>query len=128
MSPNRYFIINKPPNMLSQFIKTELACLSDLNFTFPANTHAIGRLDKDSEGLLILTTDKRITRLLFQGPQPHNRTYLVKVRYAVKPESLEALRTGIPIRVKHGLEYMTAPCEVDIVHMPEGLFPNPYET
>jgi len=57
---HRYFIIHKPYDMLSQFIGAEDAPkLGDLDFDFPEDIHAIGRLDKQSEGLLILTTNKK---------------------------------------------------------------------
>jgi len=66
LCPHRYFIIHKPRNMVSQFVSShDVRLLGDLDFDFPEGTHAIGRLDKDSEGLLLLTTNKRITRLLF---------------------------------------------------------------
>jgi 16S rRNA U516 pseudouridylate synthase RsuA-like enzyme len=65
-SPHRYFIINKPYNMVSQFISSHnVRLLGDLDFDFPEGTHAIGRLDNHSEGLLLLTTNKKVTRLLF---------------------------------------------------------------
>ena len=65
---NRYFILNKPFNMVSQFVSThDVQLLGNLDFDFPPGTHAIGRLDNDSEGLLILTTNKKVTRLLFFG-------------------------------------------------------------
>jgi 23S rRNA pseudouridine2457 synthase len=120
---NRYFIINKPYNMLSQFTsKDEGKMLGDLAFTFPESTHAVGRLDKESEGLLILTTNKKVTRLLFQSAIPHKRTYLVKVKNEVSPEKLDQLRTGITIRVNGGGHYITAPCEAAIVKKPPDLF------
>ena len=114
--------------MLSQFISGDMVGLHDLNYPFPEGIHAIGRLDKDSEGLLLLTTNKKVTRLLFQGEKLHKRTYLVKVRYTVSQESLAALRNGISIRIKGGDNYITTPCDVDIVPMPEGLFANPFES
>ena len=78
---HRYFIINKPYNMVSQFVSThDVGLLSDLDFDFPENTHAIGRLDNHSEGLLILTTNKKVTRLLFSSAIAHKRTYLVQVK------------------------------------------------
>jgi 23S rRNA pseudouridine2457 synthase len=120
---HRYFIINKPYNMVSQFVSPDkVGLLGELNFDFPEGIHAIGRLDNHSEGLLILTTDKRITRLLFEGKTPHKRTYLVQVKNKVDPEDLRRLQTGVIIRVKGGLDYNTAPCDVEIVPKPAHLF------
>ncbi len=125
---NRYFIINKPYNMVSQFVsKEEVGLLGDLDFDFPEGIHAIGRLDSLSEGLLILTTNKRVTKLLFQGKAPHKRTYIIRVKNKVSPENLELLRTGVTIKVKGGVDYLTPPCEVDIIPEPEYLFPHQLE-
>jgi 23S rRNA pseudouridine2457 synthase len=120
---DRYFVVNKPYDMVSQFVSShEVRVLGELGFDFPAGTHPIGRLDKDSEGLLILTTDKRVTRLLFQGEVPHRRTYLVKVKHVVREESVMSLRQGLTIRVRGGGYYVTAPCEAELAPEPEGLF------
>ena len=63
-NPNRYFIINKPYKMVSQFVSPDnVRLLGDLEFDFPEGTHAVGRLDNNSEGLLILTTNKKVTVL-----------------------------------------------------------------
>ncbi|HTL09998.1 MAG TPA: pseudouridine synthase [Chitinophagaceae bacterium] len=121
--PHRYFAINKPYDMLSQFkSEREAALLGDLNFPFPPGTHAIGRLDKQSEGLLLLTTNKKITKLLFQGTIPHTRTYLVRVKNTMSKEALEAMRAGLHIRGKGGEHYLTAPCPVEVVEEPTDLF------
>jgi 23S rRNA pseudouridine2457 synthase len=126
-STHRYFMINKPFNMESQFISHhETVLLRDLDYAFPEGIHAIGRLDKHSEGLLLLTTNKKITKLLFNSGVKHKRTYLVKVKYKVSTENLERLRTGVTIRIKGGSLYLTPPCEVDIVEPPADLFPLPY--
>src|SRR5438046_2532135 len=109
----RYFILNKPYDMVSQFVSTHrVRLLTDLDFKFPEGTHAIGRLDNHSEGLLILTTDKRVTRLLFLADCPHKRTYLVQVNNFISPQSLCLLQTGVTIRVKNGEDYITPPCDV----------------
>ena len=109
--------------MVSQFVSShEVRVLGDLGYDFPEGTHAVGRLDINSEGLLILTTDKRVTRLLFQSKVPHRRTYLVKVKYAVSAESLEQLRKGVTIRVRGGGFYVTAPCEAETIPEPVGVF------
>ncbi len=109
--------------MVSQFISShEVALLGDLDFEFPPGTHAIGRLDNHSEGLLLLTTNKKITRLLFESSIPHKRTYLVQAKNLVSAERLEQLRAGIPIRVKGGGDYTTTPCDVVVVESPGSLF------
>lgn len=128
MGIHRYFILNKPYKMVSQFVSThDVRLLGDIKFDFPEGTHAIGRLDNHSEGLLLLTTNQKITRLLFQGEMPHSRTYLVQVKNRVSEESLQRLRTGIAIRIKGGTDYITTPCDVSIVEQPENLFSSGYE-
>jgi len=126
---HRYFVINKPCDMVSQFISShDVGLLGDLDFEFPEGTHAIGRLDNHSEGLLILTTNKKVTRLLFQGETTHKRTYLVQVKNVISPETLEQLRTGISIRVKGGGYYTSTPCDVSITNQPPNLFLSGHET
>lgn len=105
--------------MVSQFVSThDVRLLGSLSFEFPEGTHAIGRLDKESEGLLLLTTDKKITALLFQGKQPHSRTYLVQVKNKVSPETVQKLSEGISISAKLGAEFTTTACKVKLVEKP----------
>jgi 23S rRNA pseudouridine2457 synthase len=119
---NRYFIINKPYKMVSQFVSPDnVNLLGKLDFDFPEGIHAIGRLDNNSEGLLILTTNKRVTKLLFESDTPHKRTYVIQVEKKVGPETLEKLKTGISIRVKGGGYYTTSPCDVEIIDKPANL-------
>jgi len=126
---NRYFIINKPYNMVSQFVSPDdVRLLGALGYDFPEGIHAIGRLDNLSEGLLILTTNKRVTKLLFQGEMPHKRTYLVRVRHVVNQESLQKLQTGVTIRIKGDINYTTPPCDVKIIEEPANLFPHQMES
>ncbi|RFM27451.1 pseudouridine synthase [Deminuibacter soli] len=122
---HRYFVLNKPYNMLSQFvgIHETAPMLGSLDFDFPEGIHAVGRLDRQSEGLLLLTTNKKVTRLLFLGEQPHNRTYLVRVKNVVTPETLERLRTGVPIIIQGGETYISTPCDVQLEPEPVDLFP-----
>ncbi len=128
MNRHRYFILNKPYNMVSQFVSTHaVRLLGELDFDFPEGTHAIGRLDNHSEGLLLLTTDKRVTRLLFQGKQPHSRTYLVQVKNRVGAESLQRLREGVTIKIQKGQDYITPACDVTIEECPPFAFSSGYE-
>lgn len=121
---HRYFILNKPANMVSQFVSShDVRLLGDLDFKFPDGTHAIGRLDKDSEGLLLLTTDKRVTRLVFLAKEPHLRTYLVLVQNLVTPARLHELQAGIPITIKSGETYIAKPFSLTAVEEPTALYP-----
>lgn len=120
MNTDRYFIIYKPVNMVSQFISShKVNLLGNLNFDFPEGTHAIGRLDQNSEGLLLLTTNKKITKLLFQGEKPHVRTYLVQVKNKVTQETVKKLEQGIGISSNDGSTYLTTPCAVKLVEQPD---------
>lgn len=108
--------------MVSQFISShEVNLLGQLNYKFPPGIHAVGRLDNHSEGLLILTTNKKVTRLLFLADTPHKRTYLVQVNNTLSKESLQRLRTGVAIRIQNGEQYITPACEVHIVEDPEAV-------
>jgi 23S rRNA pseudouridine2457 synthase len=127
MSEYKYYIIYKPCPMLSQFIGTDQRCLVHLDYDFPEGIHAIGRLDNLSEGLLILTTNKKVTRLLFKAKEPHKRTYLVRVKGNVSAERLEQLRTGVTFKIAEGIMYTTDPCDVDIVERPANLSVGRYD-
>ncbi len=121
---HRYFIVNKPPGIVSQFVSThDVGLLGDLDFKFPEGTHALGRLDMDSEGLLLLTTDKRATRLLFLDSTPHLRTYLVMVQNKVTPNTFLQLKDGIPIKVKNAETYIAKPTAIKIISNPKELYP-----
>lgn len=110
--------------MVSQFVSPhKVGLLGDLHFDFPEGIHAIGRLDNESEGLLILTTDKRVTRLLFLAEKPHLRSYLVMVQNEMTQETFQQLREGIPIKIKEGEIYIAKPVSVERIIEPEKLYP-----
>jgi 23S rRNA pseudouridine2457 synthase len=71
----------------------------------------------------LITTNKKITTLLFESSVPHKRTYLVQVKHRVSNESLEQLRRGVAIRITGELFYTTPSCEVHIVQPSQ--FPSP---
>jgi len=113
--------------MVSQFVSSHTVnLLGDLDFKFPEGIHAIGRLDNLSEGLLILTTNKKITSLLFESKRGHRRTYLVLVNHAVTEERLQLLRDGVSFRIRGGDYYSSNFCEAEIVTNPQIAFPSPY--
>jgi len=108
--------------MVSQFVSVEdVPLLSHLSFQFPADTHVIGRLDALSEGLLLLTTNKKVMDLLFKSLHPHRRTYLVRVLRVMTPETVQQLQQGVTIRVRGKGDHLTAPCEVQLLDAPPAL-------
>jgi 23S rRNA pseudouridine2457 synthase len=105
--------------MVSQFVSShDVPLLGDIDFDFPEGTHAIGRLDKNSEGLLLLTTNTKVTRLLFHGEKRHTRTYLVQVINQIQPETISKLASGIAISASEGKKFITTACEVKLVNKP----------
>ncbi len=114
--------------MVSQFVSSHpVRLLGEIKFDFPEGIHAIGRLDNHTEGLLILTTDKRVTKLLFTSGKPHKRTYYALVLKKVTPETVEQLRNGVSFNIAGNAIYTSTPCEVDIVDEPNFVFPSPYK-
>jgi 23S rRNA pseudouridine2457 synthase len=97
-----YFIIYKPFGVLSQFTKEteDQKTLADLEFEFPKDVYPVGRLDADSEGLLILSNDKKLNEALLHPKNKHNRCYLAQVEGIPTEESLKQLRNGVPFKVK----------------------------
>ncbi len=120
---NRYFIIYKPYKMVSQFVSPYLQNkLGDLDFIFPQGTNAVGRLDDESEGLLILTTDKTLTQRLLHPTNKHKRNYTVQVEKIISDENITKLNTGIEILIKgQNRLYTTQACVVTRIDKPENL-------
>jgi 23S rRNA pseudouridine2457 synthase len=106
MPSHQYYIIYKPFGMLSQFSpegdKPTLAMLGN----FPKDVYPVGRLDSDSEGLLILTNDKTLNNRLLNPKFAHWRTYWAQVDGDVSEEALLKLRQGVTITVD-GKPYAT---------------------
>jgi 23S rRNA pseudouridine2457 synthase len=79
-------------------------------FDLPKDIYPIGRLDFDSEGLLVLSNDKGLNQLLLQPTLAHEREYLVQVDGDIDPSALLLLESGVPIAVD-GKIYLTKPCQ-----------------
>jgi len=111
-----YFVIYKPFGMLSQFSREhpEHITLADLDFNFPKDVYPVGRLDKDSEGLLILTNDKRLTDKLLNPKHKHWRSYWVQVDNIPTPVTLRQLATGVEIKINKKI-HSTAPAKVELL-------------
>ena len=114
MSQHHHFIIFKPYGYLSQFIyelKRPKKLLGEL-YNFPENTMAIGRLDEDSEGLLLLTTDGMMSEIV--RSKKVEKEYYVQVDGIVTQEAIEALKNGVLIGF-NGKKYLTKKCDARIL-------------
>ena len=112
----RYFIANKPFNVICQFTQGSEGqrTLADLNFDFPKDIYPIGRLDIDSEGLLLMTNDRRLNHTLLNPQFAHERTYLSLVQDIPTEESLEKFRNGLDIKIEKK-RHITLPCKCNRV-------------
>ena len=110
---NQYFVIYKPFDMLSQFTREHPShkTLADLDLVFDKDIYPVGRLDRDSEGLLLLTNDKRLNALLLHPTNKKTKTYLVQVDGQIDHEAIQKLQQGVPIKVNKKI-YQTLPCDV----------------
>lgn len=97
MPQNRYFIIYKPFGILSQF-SGEANTLKKVG-DFPSDVYPVGRLDKDSEGLLLITNDKALNHQLLNPSFAHQRTYLAQVEGIPTAEAIGKLEKGVEINV-----------------------------
>lgn len=118
---HRYFIVYKPYGYLSQFTKEvpEHLTLADLG-KFPKDVYPVGRLDKDSEGLLIITNDKSLNQALLNPKFQHKRTYLAQVEGVPTKEAIQSLRKGLEIKVD-GKLYQTQPANARLLKEPPSL-------
>lgn len=105
----RYILFHKPYGVLSQFTPEDGA-RSLIEFDLPKGVYAAGRLDKDSEGLLLLTDDGPLIEKLLNPKNEKQKTYWVLVERVPTAESLEKMRKGLKIE-----DYITKPCEVRIL-------------
>ncbi len=108
----RYFIIFKPYQVLSQFSPEEGKQTLKNIFNVPNDVYPVGRLDYDSEGLLILTNDKQLNHRLLNPQWTHEREYWVQVDGAIDEAALNSLRAGVTISLANG-PYNTRACKAE---------------
>lgn len=96
----RYFALYKPYGFLSQFSGEKSDHLLGELFDFPKDVYPIGRLDKDSEGLLLLTNDNALKHRLLDPTFKHKKTYLVQVEGDIHEKAIELLMNG-NLEIKH---------------------------
>ena len=114
---SRVILFNKPFGVLSQFTdkgtegspRPNLSAYIDVPGVYP-----VGRLDRDSEGLLVLTDDGRLHARISSPKYKQPKTYLVQVEGRPAPGQLEALRQGVPLK-----DGPTRPAKVEEIAPPD---------
>lgn len=114
-----HFKIYKPYGFLSQFITQQKTrrnkrLLGELH-DFPEGTMAIGRLDEDSEGLLLLTTDGKVSAEI--TGKKVEKEYYVQVDGIITAEAIAKMREGVEIGIQ-GKKYLTSHCKANILSSP----------
>jgi 23S rRNA pseudouridine2457 synthase len=114
---HKYFIVYKPFNVLSQFTSQEGKQTLKDHFKVPDDLYPVGRLDFDSEGLLILTNDKALNHRLLNPRFAHEREYWVQVEGTISQSAIDHLQLGVSISID-GKPYHTRPCKVQLFPLP----------
>ncbi|MBI5477175.1 MAG: pseudouridine synthase [Ignavibacteriales bacterium] len=120
MNKNCYIILNKPYATLCQFTDSEGRDTLGNYGPFPKDLYPAGRLDADSEGLVLLTNDGLLKSFLLEPRYKHPRTYLAQIERIPSEESLEKLRNGIIIEKKK-----TLPAEIRMLKEEPVIPPRP---
>ena len=106
---------NKPFAVLSQFSSDQSPNRTLAEFGFPPGVYPVGRLDADSEGLLILSDQPKWNARLLRPGQGHEREYWVQVEGVATPEKLQRLATGVVIQGR-----ATLPCAAHALEQAPG--------
>ena len=117
MNNHRHFIFHKPYGTISQFInphKRKKNLLGDF-FNYPKKTMAIGRLDVNSEGLLLLTTNGKVSEKIRSSTI--EKEYYVQVDGSIKQENINILKSGVIIGFE-GKKYTTKSCKSSLIPVP----------
>jgi 23S rRNA pseudouridine2457 synthase len=111
----RYILLHKPYGYLTQFTPEPGSDKPTLKDLVPVSrVYPVGRLDHDSEGLLLLTDDGALQHRLSDPKFAHPRTYWAQVEGVAAADSLEKLRCGVPIQ-----DYVTRPASVQVLDSPD---------
>ncbi|MFC7366346.1 MULTISPECIES: 23S rRNA pseudouridine(2604) synthase RluF [Bhargavaea] len=104
---NVYLALNKPVGITSTTEKSVKGNIVDL-VNHPLRVFNIGRLDKDSEGLILLTNDGDIVNEILRSENRHEKEYIVSVDKPINPEFLKNMEEGVKI-----LGTKTLPCKTE---------------
>ncbi len=122
MPIHRHFKLHKPDGYISQFIyksSRKKKVLGEL-FDFPEGTMSIGRLDELSEGLLLLTTDGKMSH--FVTSRKVEKEYYVLVDGLITQDAIDKMKKGVFIGIK-GEKYLTNPCDARTLATPPNIAP-----
>lgn len=111
------FLIYKPYGVVSQFTKHANYKSLDSLYPFPKNVYPLGRLDAESEGLLILTDNPQLNQKLLHPKHGHSRTYWVEVEGQITQQAIQQMENGLTITVK-GEKYDTQPAKCEVIDKP----------
>lgn len=103
-----YYAYNKPVGVVTNLPQAGEKSIINIT-TFPKKVFPIGRLDKDSRGLIILTDDGRITDKLLNPKYVHSKEYIIRVHKTINDNFISKMSAGV--KLDDG--YMTKPCEVE---------------
>lgn len=110
----QYYALYKPFQVLSQFTpEADKLCLKNI-IDVPSNVYPLGRLDYDSEGLLLLTNDASVNAKLLHPKAKHSKTYWVQVEGAITPQAIQQLAQGVSISI-NGKQHTTLPAKVKVL-------------
>lgn len=101
---------NKPFGVLSQFTPDGSPNRTMAEFGFPEGVYPIGRLDADSEGLILLSDEPGLNTRLLHPTRGHGRCYWVQVEKVPAPDALRKLERGVEIQ-----GYRTLPCKASML-------------
>jgi 23S rRNA pseudouridine2457 synthase len=114
------YALYKPYGMQSQFTREvpDHVTLADLEFDFPKDVYPIGRLDADSEGLLLLTNEKSLVSRILSPGSKVAKTYWAQVEGLPSEKDLAPLNQGIELRIKKNV-FVTQPAHAVIISDPD---------
>jgi 23S rRNA pseudouridine2457 synthase len=119
---NKYFIVYKPFNVLCQFTSQDGRQTLKNYFDVPYDLYPVGRLDYDSEGLLILSNDKKLNHALLNPAFMHHREYWVQVDGSITESAIKQLQRGVDIMV-NGKLYRTKKCTAELFTTEPEVYP-----
>lgn len=115
-TPYRYIMLNKPRGYLTTMSDDRgRKCVADLVKDIEERIYPVGRLDKDSEGMLLMTNDGEFANHIMHPKKHVNKVYRVTVRPTITDEQINKLSNGIVIDGRK-----TAPAQVRVVKKEEG--------